>query len=170
MDWRLFTDNIEYFARNTTSKISFMSAFNIYSLPTFKSFLIWVLYLKSTYWGRHQGNQRILIDIPYVRNPIFLDVKIANKQLVDDYLKPALKFMQQNTEHYGFKEVETAKLERIVSDIEYRLNNKDDFWKEQQEAQKMFYNFTEQYDKRRDVNFVKVFPEYEQFLEICKNV
>jgi len=169
MDWRLFTDNIEYFARNTTSKISFMSAFNIYSLPTFKSFLIWVLYLKSTYWGRHQGNQRILIDIPYVRNPIFLDVKIANKQLVDNYLKPALKFMQANTDDHGFKQIETVKLERIVSDVNHRLKNKD-FWKEQQEAQKMFYNFTKQYDERRDVNFVKVFPEYEQFLEICKNV
>lgn len=147
-----------------------MSAFNIYSLPTFKSFLIWILHLKSTYFGRHKANQRILIDIPYVRNPAFLDIKIANEQVVDDYLKPALQFMQQNTEHYGFKEVETAKLERIVSDIEYRLNNKDNFWKEQQEAQKMFYNFTKQYDKRRDVNFVKVFPEYEKFLEICKHV
>ena len=41
---------------------------------------------------------------------------------------------------------------------------------EQQEAQKMFYNFTKQYDKRRDVDFVKVFPEYEQFLEIFKYV
>ena len=170
MDWNLFTDNIEYFARNTSSKISFMSAFNIYSLPTFKSFLVYILYLKSTYFGRHKGNQRILIDIPYVRNPSFLDVKIANEQVVDDYLKPALTFMKQNTDHHGFKEVETAKLERIVSDVEHRLTNKDDFWKEQQEAQKMFFMFTKQYDKRRDINFVKIFPEYEQFLEICKHV
>ena len=40
MDWYQFTYNIEYFARNTRSKISFMSAFNIFSLPTFKDFLI----------------------------------------------------------------------------------------------------------------------------------
>ena len=170
MDWNMFKDNIEHFARNTKARISFMSAFNIFSLPTFKDFLIWVLYLKSNYYGKHKANQRILVDIPYVRNPSFLDVKIANEQIVDDYLKPALKFMQENTNHYGFKEVETAKLERIVSDVEHRLTNKDQFWKEQQEAQKMFYMFTKQYDKRRDVNFIKVFPEYEKFLEICKRV
>jgi hypothetical protein len=170
MDWNLFTDNIEYFARNTTSKISFMCAFNIYSLTTFKAFLIWVLYLKSNYFGKHKGNQRILIDIPYVRNPGFLDVKIANEQVIEDYLKPALKFMQQNTDLHGFKQIETVKLERIVSDVEHRLSNKDNFLKEQKEAQKMFYMFTKQYDKRRNVEFNKVFPEYTKFLEICKNV
>ena len=169
MDWYQFSDNIEYFARNTKSRISFMSAFNIFSLPTFKDFLIWVLHLKSSYYGKHKANQRIMVDIPYVRNPAFLDVKIANEQLVDDYLKPALQFMQENTNHYGFKEIETSKLARIVADVEHRLNNKE-FRKEQQEAQNMFFKFILQYDRRRSTNFLNTFPEYEGFFEIVKNV
>jgi organic radical activating enzyme len=170
MDWKQFQDNIEHFVRNTKSKISFMSAFNIFSLPTFKDFLIWVLYLKAAYHGENRWNQRILIDIPYVRNPAFLDVKIANQQLVDDYLKPALKFMEENTDPKGFKTIETAKLQRIVKDVEYRFENKDKFWKEQQEAQHMFFKFILQYDRRRDTNFLNTFPEYEGFFEIIKNV
>ena len=170
MDWHQFTDNVEYFARNTRSKVSFMSAFNIFSLPTFKDFLIWVLHLKATYSGENRWNQRILIDIPYVRNPAFLDIKIANPQIVDDYLRPALTFMEQNTDPRGFKTVETAKLKRIVEDVDHRFNNKDKFWKEQQEAQNMFFKFILQYDRRRQRNFLNTFPEYEGFFEIIKNV
>ena len=169
MDWRQFQDNIEHFIRNTKSKVSFMSAFNIFSLPTFKEFLIWVLYLKGLYHGNNRWNQRILVDIPYVRNPSFLDVKVANEQLVNDYLKPALKFMEQNTDPKGFKSIETAKLQRIVKDVEHRFNNKD-FWKEQQEAQNMLFKFIIQYDRRRGTNFLNTFPEYEGFFEIIKNV
>jgi len=170
MDWHQFTDNVEYFARNTRSKVSFMSAFNIFSLPTFKDFLIWVLHLKATYSGENRWNQRILIDIPYVRNPAFLDIKIANPQIVDDYLRPALTFMEQNTDPRGFKTVETEKLKRIVEDVDHRFNNKDKFWKEQQEAQNMFFKFILQYDRRRQRNFLNTFPEYEGFFEIIKNV
>jgi len=170
MDWYKFQDNIEYFARNTNSQISFMSAFNILSLPTFKNFLVWVLYLKKSYTGANKYHQRVLIDIPYVRNPAFLDVKVANEQLVEDYLKPALTFMEQNTNRDGFRDVETPKLVRIVKDIEHRFANPDKFRKEQKEAQNMLVKFILQYDKRRQTNFVKTFPEYEQYFESIKNV
>ena len=169
MDWNLFADNIEHFARNTIGKISFMSAFNIYSLPTFKDFLIWVLYLKARYHGESRWNHRIQIDIPYVRNPAFLDVKIANQQLVDDYLKPALQFMEENTNPTGYTKVETSKLKRIVADVQHRLDTKG-FKKEQEEAQHMFVKFMLQYDRRRGTNFLNTFPEYEGFYEIIKNV
>ena len=169
MDWNLFADNIEHFARNTIGKISFMSAFNIYSLPTFKDFLIWVLYLKARYHGESRWNHRIQIDIPYVRNPAFLDVKIANQQLVDDYLKPSLQFMEENTNPTGYTKVETSKLKRIVADVQHRLDTKG-FKKEQEEAQHMFVKFMLQYDRRRGTNFLNTFPEYEGFYEIIKNV
>ena len=170
MDWYQFQDNIEYFARNTKAHVSFMCAFNILSLPTFKDFLVWVLYLKKSYCGTNKWNQRILIDIPYVRNPAFLDVKVANEQLVDDYLKPALKFMEQNTDDRGFRDVETPKLSRIVKDVEHRFANPDKFRKEQKEAQNMLFKFVIQYDRRRGTNFLNTFPEFEQYFESIKNV
>jgi len=168
MDWNLFKDNVEYFARNTKSKISFMCAFNIYSLSTFKEFLVWALHLKLSYTKFKKTSQRIQIDIPYVRNPTFLDVKVANKQLIKDYLKPALKFMQQNTGPTAFRDVETAKLTRIYEDVIHRLDN-EKFTKEQAEAQNMLYKFVLQYDKRRDTKFLEAFPEYKEFIEIIKD-
>lgn len=171
MDWDLFTDNIHYFARNTKrAKVSFMSAFNIFSLPTFKDFLVFVLYLKKYYHGEHKWNQRILIDIPFVRNPEFLDVKIAAPGIVEEYLVPALEFMEENTEGKGFKPGETAKLIRIVKDVKHRFANPGKFSKEQTDAQKLFVKFIKEYDSRRNLNFLKTFPEYIDFWSHIKNV
>jgi organic radical activating enzyme len=169
MNWYTFKDNIEYFARNTNSRISFMSAFNVLSLPTFKDFLIWVLHLKTSYYDQERTNHRILIDIPYVRNPGFLDVKVATKQLVEDYLKPAVNFMEANNHPEGFRDIETDKLRRIVADVLFRFT-KEDFINEQKEAQRMFRDFISQYDKRRELNFVEIFPEFKKFMDETKNV
>ena len=168
MDWYLFKDNIEYFARNTNSRISFMSAFNILSLPTFKNFLIWILHLKTTYYRKHREDHRIKVDIPYVRNPGFLDVKVASEELVKTHLIPAVDFMIENTNLGGFGDIETAKLKRIIADVLYRFKNKE-FKEEQRQSQKLFYKFVNEYDKRRDLNFVKTFPEYKEFYKEIKN-
>tara|TARA_B100000242_G_C43044730_1_gene487539 strand:+ start:19 stop:1383 length:1365 start_codon:yes stop_codon:yes gene_type:complete len=168
MDWFLFKDNIEYFARNTDSRISFMSAFNILSLPTFKNFLIWILHLKTTYYRKHRADHRIKVDIPYVRNPQFLDVKVASEELVKKHLIPAVDFMIENTDIGSFGDIETAKLKRIVADVLYRFKNKE-FKEEQRQAQKLFYKFIKEYDKRRNLDFVKTFPEYKEFYKEVKD-
>ena len=36
-------------------------------------------------------------------------------------------------------------------------------------GRKDFYKFIIEHDKRRNKNFLKVFPEYRDFFELCKN-
>ena len=128
MNWDQFKTNIEYFLRNTAgTRVSFMSAFNILSLSTFKEFLKYVLELKKTYnksgmfeWLESRGLEltklinmpgkwfteradagkfysRVGIDIPYVRNPSFLDCNISSLDLVEKYLLPSVDFMYKNS-------------------------------------------------------------------------
>ena len=149
-------------------RLESMSAFNILSLPTFKNFLIWILHLKTTYYRKHREDHRIKVDIPYVRNPGFLDVKVASEELVKTHLIPAVDFMIENTNLGGFGDIETAKLKRIIADVLYRFKNKE-FKEEQRQSQKLFYKFVNEYDKRRDLNFVKTFPEYKEFYKEIKN-
>lgn len=50
MDWNMFTSNVEYFLDNTTgTRVTFMAAFNIFSLTTIGEFLEYVLFLKKKY-------------------------------------------------------------------------------------------------------------------------
>ena len=76
--------------------------------------------------------------------------------------------MIENTNLGGFGDIETAKLKRIIADVLYRFKNKE-FKEEQRQSQKLFYKFVNEYDKRRDLNFVKTFPEYKEFYKEIKN-
>ena len=135
MDWNLFKQNIEYFLDNTdNSRITFMSAFNVFSITSFKKLLEYVLFLKQSYnvnglvkWleecgldvstkfeskqtPAHIGRQdkkagRVGIDIPYVRHPEFLDANIITLALVQDYLLPAVEFMYKNTTEPGWNDL-----------------------------------------------------------------
>lgn len=222
MDFDQFQQNIEEFLDKTSStRVVFMSAFNILSLPTFTQFLEYVLSLKlkfnyngyfhwvenqkidiaekfirdtlpnaykkdkiRTFNERHSSdenflNDRVGIDIPYVRSPDFLDVQIASRDLVENYLLDAMHFVYKNSisneynESIGFTNSECAKLKRIFSMTLGHLTNHEtdngqtnDLKTKRQRDR--FQLFIKEYDKRRGTNFLETFPEFNEFYSICE--
>ena len=134
MNWNQFKNNITFFLDNTPdTKVTFMSAFNLLSAPSFLGFLKYVLSLKREYnscdmqyWVKDdtvvdlgkfssitnpqttrptkKSFKRVYIDIPYVRSPEFLDARNLTKQVVEDYLVPCLDFMVSNCVYPGWNE------------------------------------------------------------------
>jgi organic radical activating enzyme len=209
MDWKLFKENIEYFLDNTdNSRVTFMSAFNVFSITSFKKLLEYVLFLKQSYnvnglvqWfeecgldvsATHNSRKaplhigrpdkkvsRVGIDIPYVRHPEFLDANIITLALVQDYLFPAVEFMYANTtasgwnDLMGFEPDESLKLRRILIDILKTIKdqrNPDNTTTNQSISLKRvnFLKFVQEYDSRRNLNFLETFPEMAEFFGICK--
>lgn len=158
MDWTMFTDNIKYYLKHTNSSCAFMSAFNVLSIPTFLPFLKYVARLKRGY------ENDIKVDIPYVRSPGFLDAKIATNDLIKEYLHPCITYMEENK----FDDREKTQMKRIVKDLDLRHANSDNWEQEAIEGRRMFYEWIQQYDKRRNVNFLEVFPQMKDFYEECK--
>jgi len=157
MNWQQFYDNVLLYLKNTNGKLSFMSAFNILSFPTFRPFLGIVLRLRNSF------KNRVRIAIPYVRNPGFLDAMIATEDMIETYLIPCIKFMEEN-----FDEHETNDLKRIVQDLDKRFKNPEEFGSLAKERRFMFYEFITQFDKRRGTDFLTVFPELKNFYKECK--
>ena len=89
MDWQLFVKNVNQYLREVDEDIIFMSAFNIFSFPTFLPFLKWISQLKAKY-----GERKVIISIPFVRNPGFLDAKIATPAMLAEYIIPCVTFMK----------------------------------------------------------------------------
>ena len=212
MDFEEFQNNVEDFLRNThSSRLVFMTAFNLFAVTNFMPFLKYVLQLKKDFnyngllqWyeertmgkstsllsdgrlvrsmtdrknlAKKNPNERVGIDIAYVRYPDFLDVGIvATEELLINYLIPALDFMYRNngntdwTKFQGFTEQEIAKLKRIVEGLTFQLHRGDPGWaKKAQLSRARFYSFVNEYDKRRDKNFLKTFPEMQNFYDVCK--
>ena len=128
--------------------------------------------------GRPIKPARVLIDIPYLRHPSFLDANIASMPLIQDHLMPAIDFMYNNLSHadwggnIGFDDWEANKLRRtVVGIVDKAQEHAPDQIKTNpvtRQNRTRFYDFINQYDSRRDTNFLDTFPEYADFLELCK--
>jgi len=208
MNWNMLKENLTYFLGNTTdTRVTFMAAFNLFSLPTFLDFLEYVLSLKKTYnkhhifqqldqsgvnldntvnlgltkyktsgyTNTHRSYNRIGIDIPYVRHPEFLDVALSTKELVAEFLLPSVNFMYANAAdewngNTGFLSNESLKLKRILLDVMTAcdLHPTDIKTKKITHGRSSFYQFVNEYDRRRGKDFLNTFPEMTNFYATCK--
>lgn len=204
MNWELFVNNIERFLSETPgAKVVFMCAFNVLSASTFLPLLEWIHKLKQdynyhglAYWLEEEGyfkvpqgsmsyaerkkigtGTRVLIDVPYLRHPQFLDAVILTPKMINDYLIPAVNYMYENCSNHdwignrGFEDHECLKLKRNVIQCITRAKNIDEHGlttiKELAHVRAKFAFFMKQYSKRRGKDFLKTFPEYAEFYEVC---
>jgi hypothetical protein len=104
------------------------------------------------------------MDFAYVRHPEFLDIKIATKEMIELYLKSTITYMR-NEKNKRFKIEEIIKLERIYNDCIARFKKNTNV-----DADRFrFVQFVNEYDRRRNKNFLKTFPEYKEFYKLCEN-
>ena len=65
----------------------------------------------------------------------------------------------------AFKPDEITKLDRIYQDCISRFNKQEDVSLDRLR----FVQFVNEYDSRRNKNFLEVFPEYHDFYKLCEN-
>jgi organic radical activating enzyme len=159
MNFKLFEKNLKYFIKNThKARVFFMSAFNILSLPTLIPYLRFLVSMKR------MKENTVFVDWAYVRHPEFLDIKVADKQLIEKYLEPALDFMKERKKNSNrFMDHEIWKLKRIYEDCLTNLSRENDYTLEYCQ----FWQFVNEYDKRRGTNFLETFPEFKNFYKKC---
>jgi len=130
--------------------------------------------------NKRSGNHHVTvgIDIPYLRHPDLLDAQLCSHQLVEDFMVPMMHYMAQNTidniwcMHQGFETYEMEKMRRIVLHrlhFNKKSQNPTDMDREDINIKRAgFYDFVNSLDKRNGTNFLEVFPEYEEFYNLCK--
>ncbi len=158
LNYELFLQNINTVLETVpTAYVSFMTTYNVLTVPYFKDFLQLIVELRVK-WG-----ERILIDIPHLKEPPHWTMNILPKEF-GKYIDSDVEYMKQN----GFKDFEIRKMERVreyfYTDThnvteEYRLNGRKDFAK-----------FFPEYDRRSNSSLVDTFPEFAEFLEWCKEL
>ena len=110
--------------------------------------------------------QRIWFDIPILRYPNWFSIQNAKSEEILE-VKKVLEFMEQNVqdENYshtfeGFKPYEILKLKRDIAIMEEQLNSF-----QYNLNRKNFIHFINQYDKRRNKNFLRTFPTLKKYAE-----
>jgi organic radical activating enzyme len=106
-------------------------------------------------------NHTITIDTPCLLNPPQMSVKILTPDFREHVLR-AIRFMESvSGTKGGFSPVELQKLRRILS---FMSEDALDF-RELRERRRNFVKMFSEYDRRRNLDFHRAFPEYREFWE-----
>ena len=159
LDYKQWSRNISRVLHDTESSVSVMTTINVLSLPTTVEFIAHVMMLRKMY-NITASNNRIPVSINYLRWPPHLSVKILplelRKQEAEYILKNCKAWLKYN--HNGEARLYLEEWDQIKRFCDYLTSEET-----ATELRDDFVKFINEYDKRRETDFTKTFPMYEEF-------
>jgi organic radical activating enzyme len=151
--------------------LTFMVTYNALSLFNYDKLISEVYKLKKTYGSNDRyWNSATFLDTSYLRYPQHQTIKILPHQfgekikeqskLISYYSTPSF-----DNKNIGYSDVEIQKVNRLYDWMLSPQNSLD-----QHKHRYNFYKFVEEHDKRRGTDFIKIFPELEEFYNFCKTI
>ncbi|HRK06784.1 MAG TPA: radical SAM protein [Pseudobdellovibrionaceae bacterium] len=175
LKWPLFEANVREVCRSTREmglspenfQIGFQTALNALSISDLPQFLNWVQGLNDEY-GLRIGLMKNLVSFPRHHNPMILTPDFAR------YLEPAIDLVARHEEendritkhqnHFGsWYSYRVDLLQPLYERL--RSPERTDFDLNSRQA---FLQFIEQNNQRRQVDFLRDFPEYAEFWRVCE--
>ncbi len=170
LDIDVWERNLDTYLTKTSLPITFMITFNILTVTNFQNLLSKILEWRSKYNGSNQNKwQRVRFDTPFLKEPLQYDMNILPKDQFMPYMHSHLQFIKDNLDDKDrtkFSDLEYEKFRRVV---DYMQNTTYDDQK-LEEGRRDFYQWFTEYDRRRGTDFIKTFPELENFYYECRTV
>jgi len=160
---KLYSNITEYLQVSEKHSLTFIITFNVLSYPGFYNYIENILKLRQQY---NSDRQLIWWDVPQLSSPEWMDPRLAPEMIVE--LERTLSFMQNNKETWntrfkGFKDFEIDKVRRLIDWVRDSIFDNET-------AVKNFYLYFKEHDRRRDTDFLSVFPELNTLWEKSKQL
>ena len=149
------------------NSLTFIITMNNLSILGLQRQLEWILELRRLH---NTDYQRIWFDTPVLRTPSWQSLQILPESYVH-ILENVVKWMklhqlEEGTDRFdGFKDYEIQRLER---DVTWMRKGKKLNEKYIHDTRADFYRFFNEYDKRRNTDFLDTFPQMKEFWQECK--
>ena len=149
------------------NSLTFIVTMNNLGLLGLRDLLDWVLDLRKKHSSTYQ---RVWFDTPLLRQPTWQSLQI----LPESYyaiLESAIDFMklhklEEGSDKFdGFKDYEIQRMERNLA---WMKNGKDLPQEYITQNRADFYRFFNEYNKRRGLDFLTIFPQMKEFWNECK--
>lgn len=169
LDFNRCLTNVDRFLTEIPGRnsLTFIITMNNLGILGLRSLLERILDLRR----RHSKTyQRVWFDTPVLRSPQWQSLQILPKAYVA-VLEDLIKWMEANkieegTDTFaGFKDYEIQRMRRDIDWMKRGQKLSENYVKEQRAD---FYRFFNEYDQRRGVDFLKTFPEMQEFWQECK--
>lgn len=172
LQFNKFWDNVNRILEECPRVIlTFMVTYNALSIFNYNKLITEVYKLKQTYGTNDRyWNSATFLDTSFLRHPQHQTIKVLphqfsnyvldNSKLITYYSTPSF-----NTKDIGYSDVEVQKVKRLY---DWMVSPQDP--KEQIKHRYNFYKYFSEHDKRRGTNFIKTFPELEEFFNFCQTI
>jgi hypothetical protein len=172
LEFNKFWDNVNKILTQCPRVVlTFMSTYNALSVFKYDKLIKEVYKLKETFASPDRyHNAYTFLDTSYLRYPKHQTVQVLpsdfSKYVLDQSKLISYYAAPSNDPMYvGYHEVEVQKVKRIYDWMQAKQNPE-----EQMKNRYDFYKYFSEHDKRRGTNFVKTFPELEEFYNFCKTI
>ena len=184
LEFNKFWDNMnKILTKCPRTSIGIMSTYNALSIPNYHKLIKGVFDLKKEYGHPSRAwTTPVVLDPSYLRYPLHQTVQVLPLHWADQIDEQAK--LAKNLEqifHHGNPEAEPGAKDYEVSyaytDIEIgKIKRISDWMRAEQDPDTLnrnranFYRFFSAHDKRRGTDFIKTFPEFENFYYKCKDI
>jgi len=148
--------------------LTVMSTFNALSIPSYYQLINGIYDLKKTYASSDRyWTSAVFLDSSYLRHPKHQTAQILPTEWADEVFRTAqyadyLGIPKFDHKHVGYSDIEIQKIKRIY---DWMHAYKDPVQIERSRGN--FARFFKAHDERRGTDFVKTFPELEDFYRNC---
>ena len=173
----VFWNNLDTFlTKCERPEATIMATYNLTSVPTYDRVIKKVFDLKKKHYnGKRYRHYGIILDTAYLRHPEFLQIRLLSTDWINK-IREDVKLMDSLSEekythiyghgHSGYYDFEREKLRRLLDWVDAPLDDVNWLIK----MRKDFVLFIDEFDKRRNKNFSKTFPEMTDFYNSCKSL
>jgi organic radical activating enzyme len=172
LEFNRFWDNVnKVLTKCPRINLTFMVTYNALSVPNYDKLVQGVYKLKKDYGSVDRyWNSAVFLDTSYLRYPTHQTVQILEQKWAENIYKQAqladfLAVPLFENKYIGYSDIEIQKIKRTY---DWMKSTKDDY--DLKVKRSNFANFIEAHDKRRNTDFIKVFPELEEFYLKCKKI
>jgi organic radical activating enzyme len=186
---RMQNNTVKFLDESYNSNISIINTFNILSIPKLKEFLEWVLFLRERYSYENQKtvilpvpdregfkhpnftkpkNPRIFFDTPILSSPDWFNIKLGSEfEFFRSKMLECIEFMEENLTMGNYTGFEQYEIDKVKRNYDHMMEHMDD--DRRKRCKRNFITFIDERDRRRNSNFIEVFPELEFFYKALKD-
>ena len=167
-----FWDNLnKILTKCSRVNITFMSTYNALSVFNYSRLISEIYKLKEIYGSEDRyWNSATFLDTSYLRYPQHQTIRILPIEFSNNILSQAKLMNYYSTPSFdsrliGYSDVEVQKVKRLY---DWMMSPHDE--NQLKSLRYSFYKHFEAHDLRRNTNFIKTFPELEEFYNNCKEI
>jgi MoaA/NifB/PqqE/SkfB family radical SAM enzyme len=166
MDYRVWKNNLEKVLSKTNNVIiANMTTVNIFSIENYDEFIEYLIKLRIKYPSTFLKMQFMT---NYLRYPEFLSLPILDQNTKDKFEEKINKLIDKMStkyeKHTNFAEID--QLKRLVDYMNETITEESKLIV----LKKDFFSYINEYDKRRELDFLSTFPSLNQFYKLCQEI